>query len=149
DVIPLHPERPVRRQQIFEAGADVGTVEVAVVGGEYVTTRFGQGEALVDPAPSGLAVKEQVRRGEETESAGQRCEPTRPAVERLVRLDRADVTAAEAGGVEETLHADHPIGRELIIAAELSAASESTGRVPAVIESCLEVSDARLGASPA
>jgi len=70
----------------------------------------------------------------------------RPAVERLL-LDRTDVTPAEAGSVEETLDADHPVGRELIIAAELSTADDPIGRVPAFVEP-FEIGDARLGATP-
>src|SRR5262249_32657352 len=134
DVVPLDKERPVGSEHPLEPDTHIAATGVPVRA-EDVTgnVKLPHRETLADGAPSPLDVEQGLRRDPVAETGRNRPKPAHVAVKREVTINEADMVATEAGAIEHALNTEHPVGRKLIVAADLPASGEAALGETAVI----------------
>ena len=116
---------PVRREHVFEAGADGIAVRVVAGGGERYRRSGGADAdiAVVAPGVAALGV-EQCRPPSVAEPAGDRAELVGIGGDQSARRKQHAIIVAVREPVVLGLGTDHPVRRELVVEAALHAAHE-------------------------
>src|ERR1700761_5896795 len=125
-ILVLDIGRPVRREHVFETGADRVAVTVVAVGGE-VRRRASEADSdirIVAPGIAALGVQQR-RTPRVAEAAGHRTELIGIAGYHTAGRKRHAGTAVAGEPAILRLGTDDPIGRELIVVAALDAAEKT------------------------